>query len=537
MIWRRRRTIYVLLLLLWFFSVLYFMDGFRVVKSTSLRSPSDVDNGMGNVNFNENEYVNAKKIDKDPFKENGFNRKASDNLASDRVIPDTRHASCTTLKYSNNLPPTSVIITFHNEARSTLLRTVKSILNRSPAKLIKEIILIDDFSNDPNDGSMLLSLPKVRLIRNDKREGLIRSRVRGADAATGRLLTFLDSHCECNVGWLEPLLMRVVEDPTRVVCPIIDVISMKNFKYIGASADIKGGFDWSLHFKWDELTPQQKIERRNAPTAPIKTPMIAGGLFVIDKDFFTKIGKYDTMMDIWGGENFEISFRTWMCDGSMEIIPCSRVGHVFRKKHPYSFPDGNSNTYIRNTRRTAEVWMDGYKKFYFAARHGSKNSPYGNVKSRVELRKNLKCKSFKWYLENVYPELQVPDQNDVAFGELRQGELCLDTMGHLGGGSVRTMKCHGGAGNQEWSLTRNNKVKHHDLCLTLQEKSAGQIVKLEGCRKDSAQLFQHLRDKTLRHKNTGFCLQNNNSQVDLTVEKCKSNELLQKWKFSLYIDM
>lgn len=539
MIWRRKRLIYLLLLMIWFISVMYFMDGFRKTANLSgLGSQSNIKVSVKNIIFDEKEYVNGKKIHQDVFEENGFNRKASDELSSDRSIPDTRHASCSSVKYPNvnDLPTTSIIITFYNEARSTLLRTVKSILNRSPAKLIREIILIDDFSDDPNDGSMLLSLPKVRLLRNEKREGLIRSRVRGADAATGRVLTFLDSHCECNVGWLEPLLQRVVENPSRVVCPIIDVISMQNFKYIGASADIRGGFDWSLHFKWDELTPQQKIERRNAPIFPIKTPIIAGGLFVIDKDFFAKIGKYDTMMDIWGGENFEISFRTWMCHGSMEIIPCSRVGHVFRKKHPYSFPDGNSNTYIRNTRRTAEVWMDDYKKYFFAARHGSKNKLYGNVKSRVELRKNLKCESFKWYLENVYPELQVPDQDDVAFGELRQGDLCVDTMGHLSGGSVRTNKCHGSGGNQEWSLTRNNKVKHRDLCLTLQEKSAGQIVKIEGCRKDSAQLFEHFVDKSLRHKNTGLCLQNNASHNDVTVEKCSANELLQRWKFSLYID-
>ncbi len=100
-----------------------------------------------------------------------FNATASDLLGKHREgLRDTRYAECKNITYDIcKLPTTSVIIVFHNEAWSTLLRSVHSILERTPPSLIMEIILVDDCSSfewlkEPLT-DYIRHLPKVNLRR------------------------------------------------------------------------------------------------------------------------------------------------------------------------------------------------------------------------------------------------------------------------------------------------------------------------------------------------------------------------------------
>ena len=115
----------------------------------------------------------------------------------------------------------------------------------------------------------MTNIGKVRILRTAKREGLIRARLLGAKSAKASVLTFLDAHCEANVGWLEPLLDRIRRDPRTVAVPVIDIISSSDFSYSQTPANIIGGFTWDMQFNWHSL-PRNLQNRRTEPSDPIR---------------------------------------------------------------------------------------------------------------------------------------------------------------------------------------------------------------------------------------------------------------------------
>ncbi|CAG9811016.1 unnamed protein product [Chironomus riparius] len=147
--------------------------------------------------------------------------------------------------------------------------------------------------------------------------------------------------------------------------------------------------------------------RLGTNATPTWDPKIAPiGIFAvlaIGNKFYERIEYLDIDMDVWGGEDYELVFRTWLCGGRVEFVPCSNIAHMFRK-HKYSINLKGKGGYPWNMARIVETWMDDYKQYFYRVIKNSR-VPYGDLTERMQLKKRLNCKPFQWYIDNVYPRL------------------------------------------------------------------------------------------------------------------------------------
>ncbi|GFO06547.1 polypeptide n-acetylgalactosaminyltransferase [Plakobranchus ocellatus] len=210
---------------------------------------------------------------------NSFNQYASDIISIHRTLPDGRSDACKeqAKEYiaTTNMLEISVVIIFHNEAFSVLLRSVHSILSRTPEHLLREIILVDDLSTHADLKQPLEKyfndFPKVHIVRATKRQGLTRARLLGYFVSTAPVLVFLDSHIECFPMWAEPLLYRIHQEPTAVVFPSIEVIDPEHLSLEANQFVSQNGIFMfkDLTFNWQNI-PEFETKKRKSPADPLR---------------------------------------------------------------------------------------------------------------------------------------------------------------------------------------------------------------------------------------------------------------------------
>ncbi|XP_037872629.1 uncharacterized protein LOC110385294 isoform X2 [Bombyx mori] len=522
-----------------------------------------------------------KRLGEESEKKLAMNVHLSDRIAYNRTLKDYRNPACQRVVYDAELPSVSVILIFHNEPYSVVIRTIWSVINSarrdqpwyskanfvergtgrtmqlgypgqdptSSLVYLKEIILVDDNSTLPELKGKLSYYVKtrlppdlIRILRLPDRQGLMKARLAGARVARGDVLVFLDAHCETGADWLRPLLQRITHKRDSVLTPLIDVVDQSSFKLEAAEYFQVGGFTFTGHFTWIDV-PEREKKRRGSDIAPTWSPTMAGGLFAINRAYFWELGAYDEQMAGWGGENLEMSFRIWQCGGTLETVPCSRVGHVFRSFHPYGLP-AQSDTHGINTARMAEVWMDEYAELFYLHRPDLRNNPkIGDVTHRKVLREKLKCKDFQWYLDNVYEDKFVPVRDVYGFGRFKNpaSGFCLDTMQRdVEASSLGVYPCHSTLqATQYLSLSLRGELRDEEKCAQLQytrsendvnDDTARRVLMTSCHGKQRGQKWKYIPSTSqLQHVDSGLCLDAGfEVGADVTARAC-SGKVQQRW--------
>ncbi len=278
----------------------------------------------------------------------------------------------------------SIIITALNEPY--LLKTIADILDKTPDEILDEIIVVDDCSTDP----VIISHSKVRVIRNETRLGLIRSRNIATHTAISKYIISIDAHCKVGTGWTDEIIAILESDYRTIVIPVTSGLNPDTWEATGAIA-VRTIWDWNLDFSWAGHSDNTT-----------SSPSIAGHCFAFSRDWWSELGGFDDGMDQWGGENIEFPLKTWLCGGSVKVARSSIVAHWFKKNFTY---DMDGRVLLKNKSRVVNTWFGDYRYYFKGGSIDSIDS--GDITKQLSIKSKKSVHDFAWYINNINPWLRI----------------------------------------------------------------------------------------------------------------------------------
>ncbi|KAL4233838.1 Polypeptide N-acetylgalactosaminyltransferase 4 [Mactra antiquata] len=497
--------------------------------------------------YGEDAELSLESLDPDEHRDRGllirkhdYDAFVSDVVSIYRIIPDTRPDVCRNITYSD-LPEVSIIIPFRDERLSVLLRTIYSILQNTPRDLLAEILLIDDGSKTLELKAKLDyhvdRLSMVEVIRMNESVGLMTARQTGIDRSKAEYFITMDCHIEVVTGWLEPLLHRLKENPKACLLPNVGIIKRDNFGVDMTSRWTFNKFpmfafnlDEAHSFYWNDF-----LEGRDR-SKPIPTGINQGMAIAMKKSWFLQLGGFDTGMKVWGSEQIELSVKVWTCGGTVEIIPCSYIAHLFKRKLVWKMGDAR----FRNILRFAEVWMDEYKEYIYDYWPTARQAiDPGSLTERKVIRRMNRCKPFQYYIDKVreFGFIHFPKNlHNKGWIISQYFNQCITLTRH----GVILETCHKKTGDMQFfEHTDENQLRHIQQCLypaDLKEPNTTGVI-FEECETVMPEKLKwvYTENSELMHPYKNECL--TVAEIDMTftftMETC-SGKPNQRWTWQLW---
>ena len=247
---------------------------------------------------------------------------------------------------TSEAPDVSIVIPVHDQLAHTVL-CLESIAACARERAF-EVIVVDDASHDGTRSLEALA-GGVRVLRNPENVGFVDSCNRGAAAARGRWLVFLNNDTAVQPGWLGALLGPLERDAGVG-------LSGGRLLYPDGRLQEAGGLIWSDGSGWNvgRLDHPERPEYR----APRRVDYVSGACLAIARERFEALGGFDPLYRPGYYEDTDLAFRVREAGAEVVYAPGCRVVHFEGASAGRDLGEGMKRHQVVNREHFVARWRD-----------------------------------------------------------------------------------------------------------------------------------------------------------------------------------